>query len=133
MAAKTETLSNALLDAVLSNVAYVSPATVYVALYTVAPTATTPGTEVDTAGGTLYDRVAATFDPASGGSTSNSGAITFPVAGAGWGTVVAAAICASAVPGTDDALYFGNLGTQKIVGVGDQLNFAISALSVSEQ
>ena len=132
MAAKKQTLSNSILDAVLSNVAYVSPAAVYAALYTVAPTATTAGTEVVTSGGTLYNRVAAAFSPAAAGSTSNSGAITFPVAGASWGTVVAAAICESGTPATDDALYFGNLGTPKTVGLGDQLNFAIGALTVAE-
>jgi hypothetical protein len=132
MAAKKQTLSNLLLDAVLSSVAYVEPAAVYVALYTTAPTATTQGTEVTTAGGTLYARTAAAFDPAAAGATSNNGAITFPAAGAAWGNVKAAAICASNVAGTDDQLYFGNLGTAKDVGIGDVLNFADGALTVSE-
>jgi len=128
MAAKKETLSNSLLDAVLSNVSFTSPAAVYTGLYTVAPTATTAGTEVS---GGSYARVASTFSAAAAGSTSNSGAITFPVASAAWGTVVAAAISDALVAGAQ--LYFGNLGTSKVVGIGDQLNFAISALSVTEQ
>jgi len=132
MAAKKQTLSNLLLDAVLSNVAYVSPAAVYVALYTVAPTATTAGTEVATAGGTLYNRIVGVFNPAAAGSADNSGAVLFTVAGAAWGIVAAAAICESAVPGTNDHLYFGNLSVSKDVGVGDQLNFAIGAIVVSE-
>jgi hypothetical protein len=132
MAAKNQTLATALLDHVLRNTAYVAPATVYAALYTVAPTPTTQGTEVTTAGGTLYNRIAATFGAAAAGSISNSGAVTFPVAGAGWGLVVAASICASGVPGTNDALYFGNLAANKNVGVGDQLSFAIGALVVTE-
>jgi len=132
MAAKAETLSNLLLDAVLRNVAYVSPANVYAALYTVTPTATTPGTEVTTAGGTLYNRVAATFAAAASASTSNSGAVTFPVAGAAWGTVVGAAVTDNATPGAGNVLYFGNLTASKVVGVGDQLNFAIGALTVTE-
>jgi hypothetical protein len=133
MAAKKQTLSDSILDAVLNNVAYVSPAAVYAALYTVAPTATTAGTEVTTGGGTLYNRVVAVFfTPVSGGATSNNGSVTFPVAGASWGTVVAAAICESGTPGTNDHLYFGALGTPKTVGIGDQLSFANTALSVTE-
>ena len=130
MAAKYQTLSTALLDHVLRNTAYAPAATVYAALYTVAPTATTPGTEVATGGGTLYARQAITWAAAAAGSISNSVAVTFPVAGAAWGTVVAAAIC-DADPG-GNILYFGNLTASKAVGVGDQLNFAIGALTVTE-
>lgn len=133
MAAKAQTLSNLLLDAVLSNVAYVSPAAVWCALYTVTPTPTTAGTEVVTAGGTLYDRVSATFvSPPVAGVTSNSGAITFPVAGAAWGHVEGAAIVDNATPGAGNVLYFGDLTTHKDVGVGDQLSFGVGALTVTE-
>jgi hypothetical protein len=132
MAAKKQTLSTALLDAVLNNVAYVSINPVYVALYTTAPTATTQGTEVATGGGELYARTVAAFDPAGAGATSNNGAITFPAAGAAWGNVKAAAICESNVAGMNDQLYFGLLGTAKDVGIGDVLNFADGALTVSE-
>lgn len=131
MAAKKTTLSNSLLNAVLRNVAYSSPASVFVALFTVNESAGSQGTEVTTVG-TAYTRQSVTFSAASGGSTSNSGAVTFPVATAPYGTVTGAAVCASSTPGTDDALYFGALGTSKVVGTGDQLNFAIGALSVSE-
>lgn len=127
MAAKKETLSNLLLDAVLRNVAYVSAATVYTGLYTVAPTATTAGTE---AVGASYARQASTFSAAAAGATSNSGAVTFPVATESWGTIVAAAISDALAAGNQ--LYYGALGTPKLVGIGDQLNFAIAALSVTE-
>lgn len=132
MPAKAESLSNALLNHVLRNTAYTSPSAVYVALYTVAPTPTTAGTEVSTAGGTLYTRVVATFSAAATAATSNSVAITFPVAGAPWGTVVAASITDSATVGAGNVLYFGNLTVPKVVGVGDQINFSIGTLSVTE-
>jgi hypothetical protein len=132
MAAKKETLSNALLDAVLSNVAFSSPAAVYAALYTVAPTATTAGTEVTTGGGTLYNRVAATFSAAASASTSNSAPITFPVAGASWGTVVSVAVTDNATPGAGNQLYFGALAVSKVVGLGDQVAFASTALAITE-
>lgn len=132
MAAKDQGLANSLLDHVLRNTAFASPTSVHAALYTVAPTATTQGTEVTTGGGTLYARQAITFGAAAVGAISNSVAITFPVAGAAWGTVVAVAICDSITAGTDDAFYFGNLTAPKVVGVGDQVSFAIAALSVTE-
>jgi len=133
MAAKAQALSNSLLNAVLRNVAYSSPSAVYAALYTVAPTATTAGTEVVTSGGTLYDRQAVTFGAAAAGVCLNTGVLNFPVAGASWGTVVAVAITDNATPGAGNVLYFGNLGTSKVVGTGDQITFAASALSVTEQ
>jgi len=135
MAAKKQTLSNALLDAVLSGVAYVSPLTLYLGLYTVAPTDTTPGTEVVAAGPTGYARqdVAAGFvSPPVAGVTSNIAPITFPAALLDWTTVVSAAICVSNVRGTDDQLYFGDLTVHKPVGVGDVISFAAGALVVSE-
>jgi len=133
MPAKDEGLSNDLLNAVLRNVAYVQPASVFAALYTVAPTATTQGTEVATGGGELYARQAITFNAAAAGVCTNNGAITFPVAGAAWGTVTSVAVCAAGTAGVDDALYFGNLTASKVVGIGDQVSFADTALSVTEQ
>jgi hypothetical protein len=133
MAAKKQTLSTSILNAVLNNVSYVN-ANQFASLYTSAPTATADGTEVSTGGGTLYARVNATgfFSAASAGSSANQSAITFPVAGASWGTVTHAAVCVAGTAGVFDILYFGALGTPKVVGVGDQLNFAIGALVVTE-
>jgi len=133
MAAKKQTLSTLLLDAVLRNATYTGPVGVYAALYTVAPTATTNGTEVPTAGATLYARTLIPLGTAAAaGSIANDGAVDFPIAGVAWGDCVAAAICAADVEGVGDHLYFGNLTVHKDVGVGDQLSFAIGALSVSE-
>jgi hypothetical protein len=128
MAAKKQTLSTAILNAVLNNASYVNPNT-FCALYTSAPTATADGTEVSGGG---YQRVAASFGSASAASCSNDAAITFPVASASWGTVTHTAVCAGSTTGSFDILYFGALGTPKTVGNGDQLNFAIGALVVTE-
>ena len=54
----TDYLENKLLAHTFSNTAYTSPSTVYVALYTVAPTDSSVGTEV-TGGG--YARQSASF------------------------------------------------------------------------
>src|SRR5574338_373471 len=133
MAAKNQSLANSLLNAVLRNVAYTSPASVFAALYTVAPTPTTSGTEVTTSGGTAYNRTSVTFGAAAAGVCQNSGIVTFPTAGAPWGTVVAVAINDNGTPSGGNILYFGNLTVSKTVGTGDQVSFAIGALSVTEQ
>jgi len=66
-------LENAVINAVLRNVTYTSPATVYVGLHN-GPTGDTGANEI---AGEAYIRMAATFDPPSGGVTQNTAAITF--------------------------------------------------------
>lgn len=126
MSAATDYLEDNLLNHILRNVTYTSPATVYVALFTTATTEAGGGTEV-TGGG--YARQAATFAAPSGGSTSNSAAITFGPATAAWGTVSHAAIFDAAVAG--NMLIHGPLTTPKTVGVGDTTTFAVGALTVT--
>jgi hypothetical protein len=131
MAAKNQTLSNALLAAVLTNTTYSSPTTVYAALYTTTPTATSNGTEVADSN---YVRIAVTFSAPSAGSTSNSGTVAFfgsGAAGPGPYVIVGVAIC-SALSGAATYLYFGNLTVSKSVSTGDTLQFAATALAVSE-
>ncbi len=131
MAAKSIYLDDAVLNHVLRNTALSSPTTVYVALYTVAPTPSTAGTEVTTVG-TAYVRQAVTFGAPASGVCLNSAPVTFPVATAAYGApIVACAVCDLVAAG--NILYFGTLGTPKTVGVGDQVNFATSALSCTEQ
>lgn len=85
MAELSDYLEGELLDHILKNNAWGSPATVYLALYITDPTDADSGTEVS---GVNYARQTITFGTISGGVVSNSGAITFPTAGAGgWGTV----------------------------------------------
>jgi hypothetical protein len=129
MAAKSIYLDDKVLAAVLTDVSYTSPTTVYVALYTTAPTPSTSGTEVSDAN---YSRQAATFSTPSGGSTSNTGVLSFFGSGAATavGSVVAVAILDASTSG--NILYFGNLTTAKTIGIGDTMSFAASALSVTE-
>jgi hypothetical protein len=87
MAAKKTTLSNALLNAVLTGAAYTSPSARYIALFTTAPDAGAGGTEV----------------------TGGAYALT-----------------------AGNQLYYGDLGTEKLVDIGDQLNFAVGAITVTE-
>lgn len=127
MAAKTYTQANATINHFLRNSSQTSPAAVYAALFTVAPTQSGGGTEVT---GGSYARVAITFGAPSNGVATNSGSVDFPTATAGWGTVVAMAIFDNSVGGS--MLYFGALGTSKVIGIGDTASFAIAALSVTE-
>lgn len=131
MAAKTQVLDNLILNFLLRanpGGALVSPATVYAALYTTAPTPTTAGTEV---AGDTYVRVAVTFGAPVGGISTNSAPVAFPTAGALWGTIAAVGIWDSLAGGA--LLYFGTLTTPKAVDNGDTASFAALALSVQEQ
>ena len=129
---KSDFLENKLLDHVLGNAAYTAPATVYVALYTVAPSDTGGGTECS---GGSYARVTVTnnatnFPAASGGAKSNGVAITFVEATASWGTVVAFGIFDAVTAG--NLLYWATLTTNKTIDSGDTANFAVGELDVTE-
>ena len=62
-------LENKLIDHSLGTTTFTKPTTVYAALYTVAPSDSSAGTEVT---GGSYARQAITFSAASSGSTSNN-------------------------------------------------------------
>ena len=126
--AKATTLDNLLLNAVLRNVAYVSPTAVYAAAMTTAPTAAGGGVEVS---GGSYARQAVTFGAAASGSVSNSAAVAFPVATAAQGTVVGIALYDNGVAG-GNLLHFGPLATAQTINAGNQLTLPIGNLVVSE-
>ena len=129
---KSDYLENKVLDHVLGGGDYTRPATVYVALYTSAPTDSGGGTEVS---GGSYARVAVTnnatnWPAASGGSKANGTAITFPEATANWGTVVAFGLFDAANGG--NLLYWGELLQNQAVNSGSIAGFAIGALTIRE-
>lgn len=126
MAGKTDFLENKLLDHVLRNVSYTPPATVYVGVYTVAPTDAGGGTEVS---GGAYARQSAAFSAAASGATSNSGQISFPVATANWGTVVAFGLFDASTAGN---LLYWNTMTNKTIDTNDQLVIPAGDLDVTE-
>ena len=119
-------LENALINAVLRNTTYTSPATVYVSLWTTDPTDAGSGTEVS---GGSYARTSVTFGAPSNGVTSNSADVTFPQATASWGTV--------AYIGLNDASTSGNLlfhtplDTSKTIDSGDIFKIASGSLTVT--
>jgi hypothetical protein len=132
MAGKSEYLENAILDHVLGGPDYTRPGTLYIALYTVAPTDAGGGTEV--AGGS-YARVAVTnnstnFPAAAGGAKTNGTLIEFAEATANWGTVVAVGIFDASTSG--NLLYWAPLGTSKPVNIGDKAKFEPGDLDFTE-
>jgi hypothetical protein len=135
MAAKTTSLANSLLDRVLKNnaqFAYAWPATVYLALFTTDPTIAGIITGEVTPSSGDYARQPLTWGTISSGSVSNSVAVTYSVAVGAWGTIGWAGIMDIATLGTGTMLYQGALAVSKIVGVGDQVSFAVGAVVVNE-
>jgi hypothetical protein len=118
-------LSNEILDHVFSGNAFTAPSNYYVALYTVAPTASGGGTEV-TGGG--YVRRSATFTTSATQSTNQS-AIEFPTASAAYGTVVAASVMDATSGG--NLLAFANLTAAKTIGIGDVLRIPANDLDIN--
>lgn len=129
---KSDYLEDAILDHVLGGGDYTRPGTVYVALYTAAPTDAGGGTEVS---GGSYARVAVTnnatnWPAASSGTKQNGTAIQFPQATASWGTVVAFAILDASSGG--NFLYWGDLTASKSVESGDTAEFAVGGVTINE-
>ena len=140
MAAFTDFAENKLIDFLFrgqalgitgaSAAAGTGPATLYLALFTAAPTDTGGGTEVS---GGSYARVsvtsalanwagtqaAASTTASSGttGTTSNNAAVTFPAPTAAWGAVTSFGVFDAAAGG--NLLIYGNLTTNKTVNNGD--------------
>ena len=117
------------------------PATLYVGLFTAAPTDAGGGTEVT---GGSYARVAVTSSLAnwagtqaaastvassgSNATTSNNGALAFPTPTAAWGVITSYAIFDAAAAG--NMLIYGTLTTSKTVNNGDPApSFVAAALT----
>ena len=119
-------LQNAVVNATLRNTSYTSPTTVYVGLYTAAPTAGGGGTEVS---GGSYARTAVTMGSPSSGVSTNSANCTFPTATASWGTVTYMGIFDASTSG--NMLYFAPLTNSKTIDIGDVFQISSSNLTVS--
>lgn len=120
MAKFSDYYENKIIEHMLRNQSFTPPSTLYLALYTTAPSDAGGGTEVS---GGSYARQSFTLTAASGGATSNSADITFPTATADWGTIVAVGIFDAQTGG--NLLMYGDLETSKTVNSGD--TFVIKA------
>lgn len=131
MSAFSDFCENVVGNLLLRNTPYTPPTTVYMALFTTAPTDAGPGSgEV---AGNNYSRQAIAFSaPATPGVFLNSGVVQFPAATpAGWGTVTHAAIFDAATAG--NMLVWFALDTSKAVGAGDVATWGVSQLEVDIQ
>ena len=128
MAAFSDYLENKLLDHTLGTGAYTAPGTVYIALYTAAPSDAGGGTE---AAWTSYARQSAAFSAASGGTTSNSAEITFPAVDTGDGpiTITHMGIFDAATSG--NLLYHGALAASKTLQDDDVVKFNAGDIDVT--
>lgn len=127
MAGKSDYLENKILDHTLRNTAYTSPATVYLGLYSAAPTDAGGGTELS---GNGYARQPVTFSAAASGATTNSAAVDFPVAtGSSWAAAIAFGVF-DAVSGGN--LLYWNTMTSVTIAVGEFLRIPVGDLDITE-
>jgi hypothetical protein len=126
MAAMSNYLENALINATLRNTTFTSPSTVYVGLFLTDPTDAGSGTEVS---GGSYARKAITFGAPSNGASVNSAAVEFDQATGNWGTIPFFAIFDALTSG--NMLYHGALTASKTIETGDVFKFATSSVSVT--
>jgi hypothetical protein len=132
---KSAYLQNKILDGVLGGSAFSLPSNVYVALSTVAWSASSTGSSMTEVATGSYSRVAVTnnstnWPTASGGSKSNGTIFTFPTASAGWGTILSVYIVDASSAG--NVLYGADLTSSRTIASGDTASFAGSAIVVTE-
>lgn len=125
-----------LLDHVFGAAAYSAPATLYVALYTVAPSDSGGGTEVSTGVWTNYARVAVTnnatnFPAASGGAKANGTAIDFGTATISGTAPVVVAVGILDASSAGNLLAWADLTANKTIDNSDAVSFAIGDLDIT--
>ena len=130
MAGFSDYLEDKVLEHVFGGNAYTAPSTLYVALYTVAPSDTGGGTEA-TGGG--YVRRASTFNVSGTNPTTatNPSAIEYPTATANLGTIVAVGILDASSAG--NLLAYANLDASKTVSTGDAVSYTHLTLPTTER
>ena len=109
-------LEDKVLDHVFGGNAFTAHSTLYVALFTVAPSDTGGGTEVS---GGAYARQTATFNVSGTNPTeaSNVASIEYPTATASYGTVLAVGVFDALTGG--NLLAYSTLTTNKTIDAGD--------------
>lgn len=136
---------NRIIDLLLRGQTFTPPVTLFVALYTAAPSDAGGGTEVSTSG-TGYARASVTASLANfsgtqatasttastgtGGRSSNNSAITFGTPTAAWGSVTAFGVFDASTGG--NLLFYAPLAAAKTVNAGDPApTFPVDSLSLT--
>jgi hypothetical protein len=125
VSAFSDYLENKVMLHVFGGSAYSAPSTLYLALYTVAPTDTGGGTEVS---GTAYARQTVAFT-VTNDTASNTSAVEFPTAGSSWGTIVAVGVFDQLTSG--NLLAYGNLTASKTIASGDVFRVPAGDLDIT--
>jgi hypothetical protein len=128
MSALSDHAENLILNFLMTSGTATRPTAWYVALYTVAPSDAGGGTEVS---GNGYSRQTVAWDTATGtgGTTDNTGAVSFTATGGNFGTIVAIGIHDASSGG--NLLWHGALSANKTVNDGDTLEFAAGAIDLT--
>ena len=128
MAALSDHAEKLLLDWLMTSGTATRPTAWYVALYTAAPSDSGGGTELT---GNGYSRQSVAFDAATspGGTTANSGDVTFTASGGDWGTVTHIGIHDADSGG--NLLWHGAMTTSKTIADGDTLQFSTGNIDLT--
>lgn len=133
MSSASNYTENKLLDHSLGVASYTMPTTVYVALFNNVSTSMQANLEAniktDEIAQASYARKAVTFGAASGGTSANSGDVTFDVAAQLWGPIEGIAIMDQSTGG--NVLYWGTPATIKSIDIGDIYQIKAGNLQVS--
>ena len=128
MAALSDHAEELLLNWLMTTGTATRPTNWYVALFTLAPSDSGGGTEVSGSG---YARQSVTFAAASspGGTTSNTGAVSFTASGGSFSTVTHIGIFDAASGG--NLLWHGAMTASKTIADGDTLEFSIGNIDLT--
>ena len=131
MSAASDYLEDKLVDHITGTTSFTMPVNVYMALCTAAPTDASTGTTITEAAYTSYARVECSDDwnASSGGTATNSAAITFPAATGGSETLTHFVLVDASSAG--NVLVHGALDASLAVSSGITPEVAIGSLSVT--
>jgi hypothetical protein len=118
-------LETEVLDHVFGGNAYTAPSTLYLGLYTAAPSDTGGGTEVS---GASYARQSAAMT-VSGNEATTSASVEFPAAGGSWGTITHVGVFDASTGG--NLLAYGALTASKTIDTGDIFRIPAGSLDIT--
>ena len=126
MSAMSDYLENEILDHILSVGSFTMPSAVYLGLSVASMADDASGTEL---AGSGYARQAVPFSAAASGTTSNSGAITFPTATGTWGSIGFWSLWDALSSG--NMLLHGSFSAAKSIASGDVLRVSAGDLDIT--
>ena len=128
MAALSDHAENLLLNFLMTTGTATRPTNWYLALFTAAPNDAGGGTECS---GNGYSRQTVAWDAASGtgGTTSNSGTVTFTASGGNFGNVTHIGIFDASSGG--NLIWHGAMAAAKQVNSGDSIQFATGSIDLT--